>query len=124
MAVLYGRARLLVFPSLFEGWGLPILEAMSAGLPVVCSSVTCLPAVAGGAAEICDPWQSRSIADAVARVWQDQGLRSRLAAAGHARAALFSWDHAARTYRACYRQLGGRELTAADTALLSAPAIA
>jgi glycosyltransferase involved in cell wall biosynthesis len=123
LAGLYLAATLLVFPSLFEGWGLPILEAMNAGLPVVCSNVTCLPAIAGDAALICDPWSVQSIADSIARVWQDEALRERLAAAGRARAALFSWDHSARILRACYRKLAGRELSEADRAILAAPPI-
>jgi glycosyltransferase involved in cell wall biosynthesis len=123
LAGLYLAARLLAFPSLFEGWGLPVLEAMNAGLPVVCSNVTCLPAIAGDAAVICDPWSVESIADSIARAWQDEALRERLAEAGRARAAQFSWDRSARILRACYRKLAGRELSEADRAVLAAPPI-
>jgi glycosyltransferase involved in cell wall biosynthesis len=121
---LYREARMMVFPSLFEGWGLPILEAMSAGVPVACSTVTCLPAITGGAAELFDATDSDAIANAVVRVWLDDRLRERLIADGRARAASFSWDRSARIFRACYRMLGNRELLAEDRALLDAPPLA
>ena len=124
LSAIYGLARMMVFPSLFEGWGLPILEALAAGLPLACSNVTCLPAVTAGAAELFDPNDPAAIADAVGRVWQDDRLRERLIAAGLARATCFSWDHSARMFRACYRMLGGRELSAEDRALLDAPPLA
>jgi glycosyltransferase involved in cell wall biosynthesis len=123
LVALYRMARIMVFPSLFEGWGLPVVEAMSAGLPVACSNVTCLPAVTAGAAELFDPADTAAIAAAIARVWLDDRLRERLIADGRARAACFSWDHTARIFRACYRMLGNRELTAEDRALLDAPPI-
>jgi glycosyltransferase involved in cell wall biosynthesis len=123
LVALYRIARMMVFPSLFEGWGLPVVEALAAGLPVACSNATCLPAVTAGAAELFDPTDSAAMADAIGRVWSDEGLRDRLIAAGPARAACFSWDHTARIFRACYRQLAGRELTPEDRALLDAPPI-
>jgi glycosyltransferase involved in cell wall biosynthesis len=123
LVALYGMARMMVFPSLFEGWGLPVVEALAAGLPVACSNATCLPAVTAGAAELFDPADTAAIADAIGRVWSDERLRERLMAEGPARAACFSWDHTARIFRACYRMLGGRELTAEDRALLDAPPI-
>ena len=123
LVALYGMARMMVFPSLFEGWGLPVVEALAAGLPVACSNATCLPAVTAGAAELFDPTDSAAMADAVGRVWSDERLRERLMADGPARAACFSWDHTARIFRACYRLLGNRELTAEDRALLDAPPI-
>ena len=115
---LYRLARMMVFPSLFEGWGLPVLEAMSAGLPLACSNATCLPAITAGAAELFDPTDPEAIAGAMMKVWRDDRLRERLIAAGRTQAARFSWDRSARTFRACYRMLGGRELTAEDRALL------
>ncbi len=124
LVALYRAARMMVFPSLFEGWGLPVVEAMSAGLPVACSNVTCLPAVTAGAAELFDPADPSAIADSVGRVWGDERLRERLIADGRARAARFSWNHTARIFRACYRMLAGRELSVEDRALLDAPPIA
>lgn len=124
LVALYRMAHMMVFPSLFEGWGLPVVEALSAGLPVACSNVTCLPAITAGAAELFDPSDSAAIADAMVRVWEDDQLRRRLITDGRARAAQFSWDHTARIFRACYRLLGGRELSAEDRALLDAPPLA
>ena len=123
LVALYRMAHMMVFPSLFEGWGLPVVEALSAGLPVACSNATCLPAVTAGAAEMFDPTDTAAIADSIARVWQDDRLRERLIEDGRARAACFSWGHTARIFRACYRMLGGRELSAEDRALLDAPPI-
>jgi glycosyltransferase involved in cell wall biosynthesis len=121
MNALYRMAAMMVFPSLFEGWGLPILEAFAASLPVASSNVTCLPAVTAGAAELFEPTDTAAMANAMARVWQDDRLRERLIARGRDRAAEFSWDRSARMFRACYRLLGGRELSAEDRALLDAP---
>ena len=123
LSALYRMARMMVFPSLFEGWGLPVLEAMAANLALACSTVTCLPAITCGAAELFDPTDPDAIAGAVARVWQDDGLRKRLIADGRARAACFSWDRSARIFRACYRELSGRPLSAEDRALLDAPTL-
>ena len=97
---------------------------MLAGVPVACSNATCLPDVTGGAAELFDPSSTPAIADAIAKVWQDDRLRERLVSAGRTRAALFSWSQSARIFRAAYRKLGARELSAEDRALLAAPPIA
>ena len=121
LVALYRTARMMVFPSLFEGWGLPILEAMAANLPIACSRVTCLPDITAGAAELFDATDPSAIADAMARVWRDDRLRERLIVDGRTRAAVFSWDSSARIFRACYRKLGHRELSADDRALLDAP---
>jgi glycosyltransferase involved in cell wall biosynthesis len=123
LVALYGMARMMVFPSLFEGWGLPVVEAMSIGLPVACSTATCLPAITGGASELFDPTDTVAIADAMARVWMDERLRARLTLDGRARADRFSWRQSARMFRAYYRMLGRRELSSEDRALLEAPPI-
>lgn len=121
LVCLYRLARILIFPSLFEGWGLPVLEAMAADLPVACSNVTCLPALTAGAAELFDPWRPEAIGDAIARLWCDPALRNELVERGSRRVRLFTWDRAARTYRASYRKLSGRPLSDEDAALLAAP---
>jgi glycosyltransferase involved in cell wall biosynthesis len=121
---IYRAARMMVFPSLFEGWGLPVLEALAAGLPLACSQVTCLPAITAGAADLFDPYDPAAIAGAIERVWLDHGTRARLTTAGRIRAARFSWDLSARMFRACYRLLGGRALSPEDQALLDAPPLA
>ncbi len=96
LAVLYRGALALVFPSLYEGFGLPALEAMSHGAPVVTSNVSSLPEVVGEAALLVDPTIVEAIADAMARLVVDEPLRARLADAGRRRAAGFTWEDTAR----------------------------
>jgi len=102
LASLYRRAAAVVFPSLYEGFGQPILEAMACGCPVACSEVASLPEVAGGAARLFDPEDPRSIAEAVqdvlaaAPAWSARGIE---------RAAEFSWATTARAHEALYREL-------------------
>ena len=96
MPTLYSLAQVLVYPSLFEGFGLPVLEAMACGCPVVTSNVSSLPEVAGSAAVLVDPTSNESIADGVRRVWIDAALRGELRKLGLDRATQFSWERAAR----------------------------
>ena len=102
---LYNRAALFVYPSVYEGFGIPVLEAMACGAPVVCSSSSSLPEVAGDAAVLCDPLSEGALADACHRVLTDPALEATLRAAGPPRAALFSWDEAARRTAALVREL-------------------
>jgi glycosyltransferase involved in cell wall biosynthesis len=92
---LYAVASAFVFPSLNEGFGMPVLEAMGRGVPVVTSSVSSLPEVAGDAALLVDPGSVDEIADATTRVLTDPALRERLVAAGLRRPAAFTWERAA-----------------------------
>jgi alpha-1,3-rhamnosyl/mannosyltransferase len=89
---LYRLATCLAFPSLAEGFGLPVLEAMRRGVPVACSNATSLPEVAGEAALYFDPTDTVAIATALERILEDAGLRERLATAGVAQAGKFSWE--------------------------------
>ncbi len=89
---LYRGSEALIFPSLFEGFGLPVLEAMACGTPVVTASVTALPEVAGDAALLVDPRSVEQIAAAMEQVVNDTSLRQQLRERGRARAALFSWE--------------------------------
>ena len=106
LVALYRTARMMVFPSLFEGWGLPILEAMAADLPIACSRVTCLPDITAGAAELFDATDPSAIADAMVRVWLDDRLRERLIVDGRTRAAVFSWDRSARNLQSLLSKAG------------------
>jgi glycosyltransferase involved in cell wall biosynthesis len=92
LAELYRRCGAFCYPSLGEGFGLPVLEAMAAGAPVVTSDLSSLPEVGGDAVEYADPTSVPSIAAALERVLRSPQRRAELAAKGRARAALFSWD--------------------------------
>jgi glycosyltransferase involved in cell wall biosynthesis len=117
---LYELATALVFPSRFEGWGLPICEAFSVGLPVGSSSATGLPELVGDAGLIFDPGDGDGMADRVQRLWQDEGLRRELSERGRERGRSFSFNHTARLLRAHYRRVAGRGLTEEDRILLAA----
>lgn len=106
---LYAAAEAFVFPSLHEGFGLPVLEAMRRGVPVACSNRSSLPEVAGDAALLFDPEDPSAIRASLERLLQDATLRSGLSVAGPERAALFSWDATAEATAAVYRRaLGAR----------------
>ena len=89
-------ATLMVYPSRYEGFGFPVLEAFAAGLPVLTSNVSALPEVAGDAAELVDPENTDAIAQALERMLQDRDLLDNLAAAGVARVSAFTWEATAR----------------------------
>jgi glycosyltransferase involved in cell wall biosynthesis len=101
---LYRAAICLAFPSLAEGFGLPVLEAMIRGLPVACSNATSLPEVAGSAALYFDPEDTGAISEAVARLLADRRLREQLATAGQEQAAKFTWERAATGTLASYER--------------------
>jgi glycosyltransferase involved in cell wall biosynthesis len=96
MAGLYSGAQLFAFPSLYEGFGFPILEAMACGAPVLTSSVSSMPEVAGDAALYVDPLEVESIAHGIARLVADEALRAELSRKGTSRVALFSWRDTAK----------------------------
>jgi glycosyltransferase involved in cell wall biosynthesis len=106
LAVMYRLAGVFVFPSLYEGFGLPPLEAMASGTPVVTSNVSSLPEVAGDAAILVDPYDPRAIADGIYRVLTDEHLRRDLRRKGVARAGMFSWEQSVRRVRAIYDEVG------------------
>lgn len=102
---LYANAAAYVFPSLMEGFGLPGLEAMSRGLPVVSSNATCLPEVYGPAAIYFDPMNVGEMASAIDSVVSDESLRQSLIEAGHQQVAKYSWEKMARETLAVYEQI-------------------
>jgi glycosyltransferase involved in cell wall biosynthesis len=102
---LYGAAACVAFPSLSEGFGLPVLEAMRRGVPVACSNVSALPEVAGDAAELFDPYDVRAIAAALDHVLGDRARRVELVVRGTEQAARFSWETAAGRTADVYREV-------------------
>ena len=102
LAAFYRLARVFVFPSLYEGFGLPPLEAMACGTPVVTSNVSSLPEVAGGAALLVDPYDPESIAHGICQALTDEPLRANLIARGLERARSFSWAQSVRRIHEIY----------------------
>jgi glycosyltransferase involved in cell wall biosynthesis len=107
LEALYAEATCFVLPSLIEGFGLPVLEAMARGVPVACSDRPALPEVAGDAALLFDPTDQTAVTDAVRRLLTDVQLRRHLASRGLDRARLFSWRRTAELTLASYRRAVG-----------------
>lgn len=105
LPAVYRGAELVAFPSLYEGFGLPLVEAMACGVPVVTSNTSAMPEVAGGAALLVDPRNPEEIAVAIGRLLRDDALRQSLRVNGIARAGQFSWETAARQTLDAYASL-------------------
>jgi glycosyltransferase involved in cell wall biosynthesis len=105
LAILYRLASVFVFPSLYEGFGLPPIEAMASGTPVVTSNVSSMPEVAGDAAVLVDPYNVESIVEGIARVLRDPALAAELRRKGIARARDFSWARSVARTREVYEQV-------------------
>lgn len=103
---LYSGAAAFVFPSLYEGFGFPVLEALACGVPVICSNTSSLPEVAGDAALHVDPTDTAALAAAITRVLTDADLRASLIERGFAQVQKFSWDKAAREALAVLEKVG------------------
>ena len=108
LAILYRLATVFVFPSLYEGFGLPPLEAMASGTPVVTSNVSSLPEVAGDAAVLVDPYDLDAIVDGLRRVVGDRTLAEELRRRGQERAREFSWTRSVERTKQVYERVGSR----------------
>ncbi|MCD7110548.1 glycosyltransferase family 4 protein [Rhizobium sp. DKSPLA3] len=108
MGPLMAGAQAFLFPSLYEGFGLPIIEAMACNTPVLTSAATATGEIAGNAAMLVDPTSDAAIADGIVTLLRDEALRTRLAAEGLVRARDFSWENAADRYRTLFRALGAQ----------------
>jgi len=102
LPALYQLAHAVLFPSLDEGFGLPLLEAFAAGTPVVASNAGAIPEVAGDAALLSAPEDPEALADNLLRLLTDSQVRERQVAAGRARAALYTWSASAAAHREVY----------------------
>jgi glycosyltransferase involved in cell wall biosynthesis len=105
LAELYTNAQLLVYPSLYEGFGFPILEAMACGCPVITSRLSSIPEIAGDAAVLVDPMDVEQLANAIRHVLQDDSLILRMRNQGRERSKLFSWKHCAEETLSVYRSI-------------------
>lgn len=120
LTALFQSARFMVFPSLFEGLGLPLLEAFMHRLPVLAAAETCIPEVVGDAAMLFDARDPEAIAEAIATALDDPATLQGLAEKGLGRLAAFDWDRAGRQFVACYRHVLGVPLDADQRASLDA----
>lgn len=102
---LYLGARVFVFPSLYEGFGLPPLEAMSLGVPVICSNAASLPEAVGDAALTFDPKDAGALADAIKTLWKSDGERQRLISKGFEQVKKFSWNQCAQETSRAYQEI-------------------
>ena len=105
LPTLYSGAVCVAFPSLYEGFGFPVLEGMACGTPVITSNVSSLPEVAGDAALMVDPYSIDAIADAIQRMLDDSELRASMIAAGYEQVKFFTWQRAARQLHQIYMDL-------------------
>ncbi|MBI4468946.1 MAG: glycosyltransferase family 4 protein [Acidobacteria bacterium] len=111
LPAIYSAARIFVYPSIFEGFGLPVLEALGCGAPVATSNSSSLPEVAGDAAIAFDPLDERALREAMAQLWHDRELSARLRIAGPDRARRFTWRETARLTLAAYQHAVGLDAT-------------
>ena len=116
---LFSLAQFVVFPSLAEGAGLPVIEAFCEGVPVTCSDIPPLREYGGNAVLTFNPHSPESIAASLLRISRDESLREQLRARGRERARLFTWERTGKAYRALYRKIAGIPVSAEDRDLLT-----
>ncbi len=104
LGLLYSAADVFVYPSIYEGFGLPVLEAMACGTPVVTSNISAMPEIVGDAGLLVDPRNVDALADAIQRIVTDRALHTALSALGLARSKFFSWERVARETLAVYER--------------------
>jgi glycosyltransferase involved in cell wall biosynthesis len=121
---LYGACRLYANPSLYEGFGLPLLEALACGAPALVSNSSSLPEIAGDAAVLLPPQDVSAWADALEQLWHNDDHRAALSLAGPAQAARFSWQRAATETYAVYRRVAGLPVVEAVAAVVEPPPVA
>jgi glycosyltransferase involved in cell wall biosynthesis len=121
LAILYRLASVFVFPSLYEGFGLPPLEAMASGTPVVTSNVSSLPEVVGDAAVLVNPYDVDAIVDGLRRVLTDPVLAADMSRKGIERAREFSWERSVAKTWAVYQTIAGKASTAGETERVREP---
>ncbi len=107
---IYNLARIMVFPSLFEGFGIPLVEAMACGCPVVCSNATSIPEVVGDSGVFFDPYSAEDMADKIWKAWNDEEQLKSMRARGIERAKIFNWDDTARRTIEVYRKAFERSI--------------
>jgi glycosyltransferase involved in cell wall biosynthesis len=105
VALFYSKADVFVYPSHYEGFGLPVLEAMTLGAPVITSNTSSIPEVTGDAAILIDPGESVQLAEAILKAISDSQLRQDLITKGRERAKLFSWERTAKETLNAYKSL-------------------
>jgi hypothetical protein len=109
LSALYEQAKALVFFSLYEGFGIPLMEAFNAGIPVICSNTTSLPEIGGKGVLSCDPTDPGAMADLMERIVSDVPLRNRLIAEGKKRLLLYSWEQSSQNLFEACRRVANRE---------------
>jgi glycosyltransferase involved in cell wall biosynthesis len=105
LPAIYNLSRALVFPSFYESFGIPILEAMSCGTPVICSRTSAMPEIAGKGAIYVNPYDINEIAEAMLRIIEDEDLYAELSTEAFQRSKLFSWDETAKKTLSLYKAL-------------------
>jgi glycosyltransferase involved in cell wall biosynthesis len=109
------HCELFVMPSLYEGFGFPVLEAQAQGVPVACSNSGALPEITGNSAELFDPRDVDDIAASILRCLVDQDVNKRLRTLSIENAARFSWQRTAQAYQACYAHIAEKSLQTTTT---------